>query len=149
MKLIPVNPHDDDHLQVLYELLEERPEYANVSHKKMPTWNEHADYVWRSGLLKVAPRLAWDLIDVETHAKDTWCPVGSVYLTDREEIGIGIFKAFQRKGYAYEAVRMFIAKHGPRRYLWNVNPANTASIALAQKLGFIGPIQHTYSLEMK
>lgn len=128
---------------VLYGLLREREPVHNISHKTLPTWEEHVAFV--------APRpyQAWYLII------DDILPVGAIYLTKPpeksragDEIGVFIFKAYQRRGYARAAVRELMRIHGPRRYLANINPANTSSIKLFNALGF-RHIQNTYELDTK
>lgn len=160
MRLISVDPDNEAHLRALHQLLLERPCYANISHNEMPTWEEHCRFVRAMApvpLIDVRkpetmrwPSLgahlsyeAWELISADDKI------VGSVYLTKRDEIGVHIFQEFWCLGFGYDACFELIQKHGKRRYLWNVNPKNEASIALARKLGFSGPIQHTYELEAK
>lgn len=119
---------------VLWSLLKERPPEANISHRKMPTRNEHDRFV------NSRPYKAWYLL---RNGEEF---VGSVYLTDRDEIGIFIFKAHQGNGYGRQAVEMLMARHKRDRYLANVNPANAKSISLFRKLGFV-PLQMTYELK--
>lgn len=56
------------------------------------------------------------------------------------EIGYTIAPAFQRRGYAIEAMRAVLAEfeavHGIRRFLGRTDPRNAASIALLRRLGF-------------
>lgn len=141
MKLVAVNAHDELHLRTLYDLLGERTAEQSISHKKMPTWEEHTDFVWRSGLRDTYRYESWCLVE-----NDEGAYAGSIYLTERNEIGIHVFLKFRRRGYGEAACREIMASHGPRRYRWNTNPQNAASIALAEKLGF-KLAQHTYSLE--
>jgi hypothetical protein len=144
MRLIPVEPWNETHLQALYKLLEERPAAANISHKVLPTWEEHCQFVLgmapglRDEFSRQHPRYRrWDLVCEENSRI-----VGAVYLTNRDEIGISIFAGDQRMGYASAALRMLIKECGPRDYLANVAPGNSASLLFFAKHGFI-PIQHT------
>jgi RimJ/RimL family protein N-acetyltransferase len=148
VKLIPIAEYPDA-ARILYQLLEERPDYANISHRRMPTWDEHMDHVSfnstpfsfiRKGGKFLLSHRDWCLAVVDG------VPVGAVYLSAMDELGPGILKAHQSKGYGEAACRAMMAKHGPRRYCWNVNPRNAASIALAEKLGF-RTIQHTMALD--
>lgn len=118
---------------VLYRLLEERTPDQSISHKKMPAYNEHLEFV------ESRPYRAWYLILVDK------TPVGAVYLTNEREIGVGIFKAEQRKGYGELAVRKLIEKW-PGRFLANVNEKNLISINLFKKLGF-KPLQITLTYD--
>jgi RimJ/RimL family protein N-acetyltransferase len=140
MKLISVDPDNEAHLRVLYDLLEERPAHANISHKKMPTWQNHCRFVANA-------RVHGGYVD--------WCMVqnaagivGAVYLTARNEIGIAILREFQGHRYGPDAVVLMMKKHGPRKYLANISPANEHSLSMFQSLGF-ETIQHTLALETK
>lgn len=143
MKLIPISEHPD-HAKILYQLLEEREAHVNISHSAMPTWEKHLEHValhsrpwpWNGPLA----HNDWCLIVVDDAV------VGAIYLSHRNELGPGILKAHQRKGYGEAGCIAMMEKHGQRRYLWNVNPQNAGSIALAKKLGF-RLVQHTYALE--
>ena len=121
-------------LPLLYRLLEEREPHQNISHKRMPTWREHEDFVMS------VPYAAWYLC-VEDE------PVGAVYLSKQREVGIGILRQFQGRGHAEAAVTELMRLHPRGRFLANINPANEASIALFRKLGFGGPIQVTLELD--
>jgi len=98
----------------------------------MPTRSEHEAFV------RSRPYPHWYLIWADVYI------VGAVYLTTQDEIGIGILRAFRRHGYASEAIALLLRKHPGKRFLANINPLNTKSVALFQKLGFKGPIQVTY-----
>lgn len=115
---------------VLYRLLQEREPHENISHRKMPSWDEHMAFVW------TRPYAAWYLIDVDG------APVVATYLTRDREVGIGILKSQRRKGYAMEALQMLLSAH-PGRLLANIAPGNERSLHLFGKLGFKGPIQVT------
>ncbi len=139
MKLVPIEENQDA-VKILWDLLYERaPEYS-ISHKGMPSWQQHQDHV------RFWPREAWYLIKGSV-AHDwgmAYEIVGAIYLTKADEIGIGIFLAYQGNGFGTRAVEMLMEKHGPRRYLANINPANKASQRMFEKLGF-GLTQYTYA----
>ena len=145
MKLIPVDPSNERHLAGLYDLLAERSPAQSISHKKMPTWDQHLAFV---SVMDPADGdmyssyLGWRLVEVDGVI------VGSIYLTQRHEIGISIFKAHQRKGFGPEAVVLMMKEYahigGP--FYANINPANEASRKMFEKLGF-KTIQHTLALE--
>jgi len=82
MKLKPVSKSD---YRFLYDLLMERNPRANISHKKMPTYNEHVSFV------SAKPYSKWYVILYRVNK------VGSIYLTSQNEIGIFIKKSFQNK----------------------------------------------------
>lgn len=131
MILVPIF-REHNHVQILYDLLLEREPHQSISHKAMPTLEDHAKFV------RNHPYLAWFLIQVDGEY------VGAIYLTQLKEIGVGIFKRFQGKGYGKEAVKKIMSSYkGP--FLANINPQNQASINLFQRLGF-NLIQYTYKL---
>lgn len=114
-------------------LLDEREPHENISHRKMPTLPEHEAFV------RSRPYPHWYLIDTENGY------AGAVYLTDRDEIGIGILRAHRRAGLAGQSIAALMQRAQRPRYFANINPANEASIALFRMLGFGGPIQVTYA----
>ena len=122
-----------EHLILLWNLLAERAASQSISHHEMPTWRQHVEFVMSK------PYEAWYFIIVDDE------PVGVVYLTRRNEIGVFIFNGHQKKGHGRAAVKALMEKHGLRRYLANVNPANEATRFLFQGLGF-QLCQHTYEL---
>lgn len=147
MKLVPVASNERD-ARILYELLAERPSWASISHKEMPAWEEHVRFV--SDHIPVGLEVG-ELRHIHSYAD--WClivvdngTVGAVYLTHQNEIGISIFDRYWGKGYATEAVKMIMQKHGPGRYLANVAPNNAPSHSLFRRLGG-RVIQSTYELE--
>ena len=131
MQLIDVYYHGD-RCQLLYWLLAERNGETNISHRVMPSWDEHIRFVAGH------PYEAWYLI------VDRNLIVGACYLTKQSEIGVQIFKANQGKGHGKAAVNALMSLFGPRRYLANINPANERSAKMFQGLGF-KLIQHTYA----
>lgn len=108
---------------MLYDLLGEREEAVNISHRGMPSFVEHICFV------ASCPYQAWYFIcDPD--------PVGACYLSKDDEIGVFVFKAHQGQGYGRKAIELLIEQHGPRRYLANVNPENTPSRALFERMDF-------------
>src|SRR5882724_9540483 len=79
MRLVDIYTDIHQALPLLWRLMEEREPHENISHKRMPTWREHEDFVCS------VPYAAWYLICDEE-------PVGGVYLTRQREIGIGVLK---------------------------------------------------------
>ena len=140
MKLIPISEHQD-HEKILYDLLCERPAGAAISHKKMPTWEQHCAFVANH------PYQSWHLIEADGII------VGTIYLSQKprpsvagNEIGIFIFKEHQRKSYGEQAITMLVEMHPGERMLANIAPGNEPSLKMFEKLGF-KTIQHTLSLE--
>ena len=67
----------------LYDLLKERDSRVNISHKKMPTYNEHLKFI------KSKPYTKWYIVKWGTQK------IASIYLTSQNEIGIFIKKTHQ------------------------------------------------------
>lgn len=116
---------------VLWRLLEERPAVANISHRGMPTREQHEAFI------ASRPYKAWYLIE------DAGRKVGAVYLTKNDEIGVFVLQGHQRRGYAKAAVTELMRRHPRGRYLANIAPANDRSAFLFGGLGF-EHIQDTY-----
>ena len=117
----------------LYDLLMERNPRANISHKKMPTYNQHVAFV------SAKPYSKWYVILYGTNK------AGSIYLTSQNEIGIFIKKSFQGKQLGNIALRKLIQKNPKKRNLANVNPKNKKSIRFFRNNGF-KLIQYTFEL---
>lgn len=149
MKLLPISEYPD-HAKILYDLLAERPAEASISHKAMPTWEEHLEFIgqkpgaWGSG--RAHPYQAWYIAQEWLSHDDGMQVVGSVYLTNANEIGVSVFAKYQGHGFGEEAVRMLMELHWPRRFLANVAPGNEPSRRMFEKLGF-KLIQQTLALE--
>lgn len=127
----------DLYFSTIYQLLGEREENESISHNGMPTWQQHTEFVERR------PYKGWYIILVEDK------PVGSIYISFSNEIGISIFKRDRRKGYGKAAIELLMLRHIESFYLANINPMNTKSIDLFQgHLGF-KHIQNTYKLMPK
>jgi RimJ/RimL family protein N-acetyltransferase len=124
--------------QALWELLKERPPEANISHKEMPTFEEHIKFVDRM------PYAVWYFINPD---EDTNQILGSLYLTVDREIGIAVKRGFQGKGIGKGALKeLFRIHRGP--FYANVAPTNDASAAFFLANGF-EHIQNTYKIEVK
>lgn len=121
---------------LLWQLLCEREPQMNISHKVMPTWEQHCDFV------RSRPYQAWYLIE---EIVDGF--VGAVYLTHNSEIGIFMLKSAKGKGYGKVALKELMWKHRSSRYLANIAPSNDGSISFFEKQGF-RHIQNTYELVM-
>ena len=119
---------------ILYALLKERTTEQSISHKEIPDYNTHEAFVARQ------PYPVWKLIEVDGII------IGSIYLTERDEIGVFIFREQQGLGYGSEAVSMLMQEYPGRRFLANINPMNSDSEKLFLKLGF-KHIQNTYAYE--
>ena len=117
----------------LYNLLMERDTRANISHKKMPTYNQHVSFV------SAKPYSKWYVILYGASK------AGSIYLTSQNEIGIFIKKSFQNKQIGNIVLHKLIQKNPKKRYLANVNPQNKKSMRFFKNNGF-KLIQYTFEL---
>lgn len=128
-----------DAVDFLYQLLRDRDKKASISHKTMPSKEEHERFV------RSCPYRYWYLIKQET-----W--VGTVSATMNNEIGIMLAKPFQGCGIGPAALLDFISKHEPLpaipslrvgAWLANIAPSNGRSKRMFQRLGF-RKVQETY-----
>tara|TARA_B100001559_G_scaffold287225_1_gene264103 strand:+ start:54 stop:476 length:423 start_codon:yes stop_codon:yes gene_type:complete len=126
----------DSDSKFLFELLEERDPRANISHKKMPSYNEHLKFI------KSKPYTKWYII---LKSKDR---IGSIYLSKNDEIGIFLSKKYQGKNIGNDALKELIRKNPRERYLANVNPKNKKSSIFFKNNNF-KLIQHTYEMMLK
>jgi RimJ/RimL family protein N-acetyltransferase len=134
MRLLDVYSDLDASEPLLWQLLGERTPEMNISHRAMPSWNDHLAFIASK------PYAHWYLIDVgETDY------VGAVYLTKQREIGIAILKRFQGFKYGPTAVRMLMERH-PGKFLANVAPKNYKSQQMFRELGG-EVVQFTFQLE--
>jgi RimJ/RimL family protein N-acetyltransferase len=117
----------------LYELLSQRNSRTNISHKKMPDYDEHVKFVLSK------PYSKWYIILFKNQK------AGSIYLTRQNEIGIFIKKGMQERGIGKQALQLLMKLNPRTRYLANINPKNTKSIKFFKKSGFY-LIQHTYEI---
>ncbi len=120
-------------LRFLYQLLGERDPSANISHRRMPTYDEHVRFVSSN------PYASWYVI---YHSNKK---VGSIYLSKQDEIGIFLKKGTQGKGIGTGAMALLMKKNPRSRYLANISPKNILSAKFFKKNGFV-LIQHTYEL---
>ena len=111
----------------------ERDLRQNISHKKMPTYNQHVSFV------SSKPYSKWYVILYGANK------AGSIYLTSQNEIGIFIKKSFQNRQIGNIALCEAIKKNPKKRYLANVNPKNKKSIQFFTNHGF-KLIQYTFEL---
>lgn len=117
----PVGLHDFDYYH-LYTLLQERTPEQSISHKVVPSYEEHCAFVLSK------PYFRWYMIVGGT-------VYGAIYLTHQREIGISLLRVYQRQGYGRAAVLKLMDLH-PGPFLANINPNNDASIAFWKSLGF-------------
>jgi RimJ/RimL family protein N-acetyltransferase len=123
---------DSDH-RFLYNLLKIRNPIANISHRGMPSYKEHVNFV------ESKPYSKWYVIYYRNQK------AGSVYLSKNDEIGIFLKNEFQKEGIGEKVLEMIKLKNPRKRYLANINPKNKKSIKFFKKNNF-KLIQYTYEL---
>lgn len=130
LKLKIVSVLDSD---FLYQLLNERPQYVNISHKKMPTKKQHMKFITSK------PYSKWYIILMDN------IKIGSIYLSKQNEIGLYIKQNWAWKGLESLVLKQLIMKNFRPRYLINTNPENKKLISLLKKHKF-KLLQQTYEL---
>lgn len=119
---------------VPFQLLQERELHENISHREMPTWDEHRAFALSN------PYHSWYWFEgLEGLAG------GCIYLSKQREIGVGVLRAHRGNGFAKQAIAELMRLH-PGRFLANVAPGNGPSHRLFESLNF-KPLQVTYVLE--
>ena len=131
LKFKSVNKLDSE---FLYELLLNRNSIENISHKKMPSFEQHLKF------LNSKPYKKWYII-IKNQKK-----IGSIYLSFQNEIGIQILHEFQSERIQKDAVDLLIKKNPQKRFLVNINPKNKKKILFFKKNNF-KLIQYTFELE--
>lgn len=128
---------DQRSIDVLYELLAERPPEANISHREMPTPEQHRQFVHRR------PYEAWYFIEGPVGGGPNGI-VGAAYLTKQREVGLFIFSQHRGKGHGRLALEELRRLH-PGRILANVAPSNARSLRFFEAAG-AKLIQYTLEL---
>jgi RimJ/RimL family protein N-acetyltransferase len=148
MKLIPVDPENKAHIELLYELLKARPAKANISHKKMPTLEQHERFV------KKHPYHDWCLIEIGGAEWDATPQqlIGSTFISKPaqpsvvgDELHVELFQGYNGYAYGEHALKLMIQKHPRSRFVANTSLTNYVSMALFAKLGFV-ECQRTFEL---
>lgn len=112
--------------RLLYKLLQERKPHQNISHKEMPTYDNHVKFI------RSKPYKEHYLIYKE---KPYTC-LGSVYLTKDNEIGLFLFDEFQQKGYGSKVLKTIMKKYKSESLYANIAPNNYKSIIFFKNHGF-------------
>jgi RimJ/RimL family protein N-acetyltransferase len=123
---------------VLYRLLKGRSKSVNISHREMPSWKKHTEFIASK------PYSAWYLILESERPLKVY---GSVYLTKQDEIGIFLFDEHQKKGYGPKAIKMLMDLQPRKKYLANISPENKSSKEMFKRMGFTH-LQSTYELNV-
>jgi RimJ/RimL family protein N-acetyltransferase len=137
MKLVSVYSDDvaEFHRNALflYDLLKERDPSINISHREIPPFFRHIAFI------QSHPYAAWYLAQVDGES------VGSVYITEDDEIGIFLVNGKQRQGLGTQMMSLLMQAHPRDRYIANISPSNEASQRFFVGQGF-RHIQNTYEM---
>jgi predicted acetyltransferase len=120
-------------VRFLYNQLKERESKINISHKKMPTFEQHSKFVMSN------PYSKWYIIMYKNKK------IGNTYLTKTNEIGIFVLKSVKIKGIGKIVLQFLMKINSRSRYLANVSPKNKKSQDFFKKNNF-KLIQYTYEL---
>ncbi len=119
----------------LYAMMAARPNRANISHDKVSSWSKHVAFV------RSKPYARWYLIMGHSGA-----PVGHIYLSKDNYIGLQILAGYQRQGLGSMALSKLLKEAKGAVYA-NIAPRNRASMGFFRKHGF-SLVQHTYRLDV-
>ena len=131
IKLKQVTKND---MLFLHELLKNKDPSTNISHKKMPSYDEHVEFVMSK------PYTNWYIIECDKKN------VGSTYLSKLDEIGISINEGYEFDQIAKTALKLLIKLNPRKRYRVNVSPNDIRLQEFFLKNGFNG---FEYVYEMK
>ena len=109
----------------LYERLS-NPEF-NISHKKLPTFDEHVKFI------NSKPYKGWWLVYANIFYNTL---VGSVYLTNENEIGIYLIKKYRKCGIGSEILKQIEPMCEGEILYANINVENESSKKFFTKNGF-------------
>ena len=135
-KLVRLKPVTKPDYLFLYQLLVQRQPTVNISHKKMPTYEEHIKFV------KSKPYSKWYIIILETRK------VGTAYLSKQNEIGIHLMRKYEKKYIYLQTIKELMKKNPKKKFLVNISPRNKKYIQFFKKFGF-KLLQHTYELDKR
>ena len=110
----------------LYDLLKNKDPNANISHKKMPSYDEHVKFVMSK------PYTNWYIIEYDKKN------VGAIYLSKQDEIGISISNDYEYDQIVKPALKLLMKLNQRNRYLANTSPKDVRSQEFLLKNGFTG-----------
>lgn len=145
-------------LEWLYELMKEREPEINISHRELPTFEQHRQF-WSRRVYRFCYLIEFTA-DTPEEAQAVGgyvAPVWAGYLsaTHNNEIGIVLRKDFRGRGLGPRAVKLLMQLHQPNpaepsvrngHWLANIAPMNERSQRMFTSLGF-KQIQLTYEFK--
>ena len=130
IKLKPVTKND---ALFLYELLKTKDPIANISHKKMPSYDEHVNFILSN------PYTIWYIIEYEGKK------IGSVYLSKHDEIGISLVDNSLYDKIGKSIIKLLIKNNPRKHYLAKVSPRNKKLQNFFVNNDFTG-LEYTYEI---
>ena len=117
----------------LHDLLKARDSLVNISHKKVPSYSEHVNFILSN------PYTAWYIIEYEEEK------IGSAYLSKQDEIGIFLTDDSLYDKIGKSVINLLIKNNPRKRYLANVSPQNKKLQNFFVNNGFTG-LEYTYEM---
>ena len=117
----------------LYELLKNKDPNANISHKTMPSYDKHVEFVISE------PYTSWYIIKADKKN------VGAIYLSKQDEIGISFVDDSFHDQFGKRVIKLLTKKNPRKRYLANVSPLNKKLQNFFVNNGFT-ELEYTYEL---
>ena len=118
----------------LYDLLKNKDPNANISHKKMPSYDEHVKFVMSK------PYTNWYIIEYEKKN------VGAIYLSKQDEIGISINNDYEYDQIVKSALELLMKLNQRKRYLANTSSKDVRSQEFLLKNGFTS-LEYVYEMK--
>jgi len=118
----------------LYELLKNKDSNANISHKKMPSYDEHVEFVMSK------PYTNWYIIEYDKKN------VGTIYLSKQDEIGISINNDYEYDQIVKPTLKLLMKLNQRKRYLANTNPKDVRAQEFLLKNGFTS-LEYVYEMK--
>ena len=131
IKLKPVTKND---ALFLYDLLKTRDPLASISHKKMPSYDEHVNFILSN------PYAVWYIIEYEEEK------TGSIYLSKQDEIGISLVDNSLYDKIGKSVIKLLIKNNPRKRYLAKTSPQNKKLQNFFINNGFTG-LEYTYEIK--
>jgi hypothetical protein len=118
----------------LYDLLKNKDPNANISHKKMPSYDEHVKFVMSK------PYTNWYIIEYDK------MKVGAIYLSKQDEIGISVSNDYEYDQIVKPALKLLMKLNQRKRYLANTSPKDVRSQEFLLKNGFTS-LEYVYEMK--
>ena len=117
----------------LHDLLKARDSLVNISHKKVPSYSEHVNFILSN------PYTIWYIIEYEGKK------IGSVYLSKHDEIGISLVDNSLYDKIGKSIIKLLIKNNPRKHYLAKVSPRNKKLQNFFVNNGFTG-LEYTYEI---